>query len=114
MVRALVYTKIVEPSPESKSVGAPAKIRPNQRVDVSVLDRLLCTNQACRELIDKACFKNVNRIRFRNPFFQMLRCTVGTGLQIIASHERRHLLQAQRVRESLSFPKKKVSRGLNS
>jgi hypothetical protein len=103
--------KFVEPSPESKSLGAPAKIRPNQRVDVSVLDRLLCTNQACRELIDKACFKNVNRIRFRNPFFQMLRFTVGTGLQIIASHERRHLLQAQRVRESLSFPKKRFRKG---
>jgi DinB superfamily len=97
--------KFVEPSAQSKPVGAPAKIRPNQRVDLSVLDRLVSTNEACREVIDKAGSKNVNRIRFRNPFFPLVHFTVGTGLQIIASHERRHLLQAKRVRESVSFPK---------
>src|SRR5438034_492209 len=48
--------------------------------------------------------KNVNRIRFWNPFIPGTRFTVGTGLQIIVGHERRHLLQAERVLHSPSFP----------
>jgi hypothetical protein len=50
---------------------------------------------------------DVNRIRFRNPFIPVLRFTVGTGLEILSNHQRRHLLQAERVRESLEFPGRK-------
>jgi DinB superfamily len=96
--------RFVEPSADTKRVSAPAKIRPARRVDLSVVDRFLSSNQACRELIVKARAKNVNGIRFRNPLVPGIRFTVGTGLQIIASHERRHLLQAQCVRDSAPFP----------
>ena len=95
---------IVEPSPKSRRVSAPARIKPTGRLELSVLDRFLSINRACRELIIKARGKNVNRIRFRNPFVPGIRFTVGTGLEIIASHERRHLLQAERVRDSANFP----------
>ena len=40
-------------------------------------------------------------IRFRNPFIPLLRFTVGTGLEIVAKHESRHLLQAEGVRRDL-------------
>jgi hypothetical protein len=106
--------KFVEPSNDSKRVGAPTKIRPGTRVDLSVLDRLVSSNQACRELIERARTKNVNHIRFRNPLLPGIRFTVGTGLQIVASHERRHLLQARRVRESASFPKQSIPQSPNS
>ena len=95
----------VEPSPKSKRVSAPPKIRPTARVGLSVLDRFLSGNRSCRELILRARGKNVNRIRFWNPLIPGLRFTVGTGLEIIASHELRHLLQAERVRDSANFPK---------
>ena len=94
-----------EPSPNSKRVRAPSKIRPAARVDLSVLDRFLSGNKSCRELILRARSKNANRIRFWNPFIPGLRFTVGTGLEIIASHERRHLLQAERVRDLANFPR---------
>ncbi len=94
----------VEPSPNSKRVPAPPKIRPAARVDLAVLDRFLSGNKSCRELILRARGKNVNHIRFWNPFVLGVRFTVGTGLEIIASHERRHLLQAERVRDSVNFP----------
>jgi hypothetical protein len=96
----------VEPSPNTKRVSAPAKIRPTTHIDLSVLERFLSGNQSCRELILRACGKNVNRIRFWNPFIPGLRFTVGTGLEIIASHERRHLLQAERTRNAMNFPQK--------
>jgi hypothetical protein len=47
---------------------------------------------------------NVNRIRFKNPFIPGLRFSVGTGLEVLSAHERRHLLQAERVRALSDFP----------
>jgi hypothetical protein len=94
-----------EPSPNSKRARAPGKIRPAARIDHSVLDRFLLSNQSCGDLILRSRDHDVNRIRFWNPFLPGLRFTVGTGLEIIVSHERRHLLQAQRVKDSVNFPR---------
>jgi hypothetical protein len=96
--------RFVEPSPNSKRVPALPKIRPAARVDLAVLDRFLSGNKSCRQLIVRTRDKDVNRIRFWNPLVPGVRFTVGTGLEIIASHERRHLLQAERVRDSANFP----------
>jgi hypothetical protein len=93
----------VEPSPNSKRVSAPPKIRPAARVDLAVLDRFLSSNKSCRELIVQTRSKDINRIRFWNPFVVGIRFTVGTGREIITGHERRHLLQAERVRDSVNF-----------
>ena len=37
-------------------------------------------------------------VRFPNPFIRGVRFSLATGLHVIAAHERRHLLQAWRVR----------------
>ena len=95
----------VEPSPNTKRVSAPPKIRPAARVDLAVLDRFLSGNKSCREFIVRTRGKDINRIRFWNPFVPGIRFTVGTGLEIITGHERRHLLQAKRVRDSVNFPR---------
>src|SRR5271166_2398746 len=39
--------RFVEPSPNSKRVPAPPKIRPAARVDLAVLDRFLSGNKSC-------------------------------------------------------------------
>jgi len=93
----------IEPSSGTRRARAPRKIQPESRVDVSVLDRFLRSNQSVRELILRARDHDVNRIRFANPFVTGIRFTVGTGLEIISGHERRHLLQAERVRQSRDF-----------
>jgi hypothetical protein len=93
----------VEPSPQSKPARAPKKIVPGTQVDFSVLDRFARSNQAVRELVRSAGAHDVNRIRFKNPFVPLLRFTVGTGLQIIVKHQQRHLLQAERTKQSLKL-----------
>jgi len=95
----------VEPSPKGKKVLAPGKIRPGERVSTAVIDRFLAANKACRELIVRARGKDVNRIRFWNPLVPGVRFTVGVGFEIIASHEQRHLQQAERVKDSKNFPR---------
>lgn len=95
----------VEPSPHGKKVPAPGKIRPASRVSLAVIERFLASNKACRELIVRARRKDVNRIRFWNPLVSGVRFTVGVGFEIIASHEQRHMLQAERVKDSANFPR---------
>ena len=94
----------IEPSAQSKRAGAPKKIAPAARVELSVVDRFLHSNLAIRDLVRQAAGYDVNRIRFWNPFLPGIRFTAGTGLQLMAGHERRHLLQAERVKASGEFP----------
>jgi hypothetical protein len=95
----------IEPSSEGRRARAPRKIDPGERIDPSILDLFLRSNATARDLVRRASAHDVNRIRFRNPFIPLVRATVGTGLEIVSRHERRHLLQAERVRQSPNFPK---------
>jgi hypothetical protein len=95
----------VEPSAQSKHVRAPRMIVPGARIEPSVLNRFLRSNQSARVVIRHARDYDVNRIRFRNPLIPVLRFTVGTGLEIVFKHERRHLLQAERAKRSSGFPR---------
>ena len=95
----------VEPSSKSRRVRAPRKIAPGERVEATILDSFLRSNQKARELVCRASGYDVNRIRFKNPLIPLLRFTVGTGLEIVWKHQSRHLLQAERVKQSVDFPK---------
>jgi hypothetical protein len=95
----------IEPSAETKRARAPKQIAPGTaRIDPDILDRFLRGNEAAREFVRRAGPYDVNRIRFKNPFISVLRFSVGTGLEILTRHERRHLIQAERVRASPGFP----------
>lgn len=91
----------IAPSSASKKSKAPGKIAPVSEVDGAVLDRFLASNEEARRLIERAREMDVNHLRFKNPFVPLLRFTVGTGFEIIAKHQDRHLLQAERVRAAM-------------
>jgi len=95
----------IEPSPKTKRARAPGKIVPSQRVALSVVQRFRQGNDAVREMIHRAASHDVNHLRFKNPFVPLLRFTVGSGFLIITRHQKRHLLQAERVRQSAEFPR---------
>ena len=94
----------IEPSPKMRRVPAPKKIKPGAQIEPDILGRFLDSNHRTRDLVLRARNYDVNRIRFKNPFIPVVRFTVGTGLEIISKHQRRHLLQAERIRESPEFP----------
>jgi hypothetical protein len=96
----------IEATPKMKRVRAPKKIRPGAQIDPSILDRFLDSNHRARDLLLRAKTYDVNRIRFKNPFVPLVRFTVGTGLEIVSKHQRRHLLQAERVRAAPEFPER--------
>ena len=94
----------IEPSSQSKRARAPRTIAPAEHIDASVVDLFLRSNDLVRALVRRAGACDVNRIRFRNPFIPLLRFTVGTGLEIVWRHQRRHLLQAERIKQTPTFP----------
>jgi hypothetical protein len=95
----------IEPSPQSKRAQAPGKIAPAQQIDSSVLELFLRSDDVARALVRRAGVYDVNRIRFKNPLIPLVRFTVGTGLEILWRHQRRHLLQAERIRRTATFPR---------
>jgi hypothetical protein len=95
----------IAPNPGGTSARAPKKIEPAKQVEPLVLEAFIRSNRAVRELAKRASDYDVNRIRYKNPFIPLLRFTVGTGLEIIAKHQSRHLLQAEGVRQAAGFPR---------
>jgi hypothetical protein len=95
----------IEPSPRSTRARTPRKIAPAGQIDPSVLDLFARSNDVARDLVRRAAAYNVNRIRFQNPFIPLLRFTVGTGLEILWRHQRRHRLQAERIEQAPTFPR---------
>jgi hypothetical protein len=92
--------RYIEPATQSTRGRAPSKVVPVVRqIDASILRRFIASNARIRDVIAGARQHDVNRVRFRNPFVPLIRFTVGTGLQIVARHNHRHLLQAERVRQ---------------
>lgn len=95
----------IAPNPGGARARAPRKIAPAQSVEPGILAAFLDSTHSARELVMRASRHDVNAIRFKNPFIPLLRFTVGAGLEIIAKHQSRHLLQAERVTQSDGFPR---------
>jgi DinB family protein len=99
-----MFVRSLEPPVKRKS-QAPAKIRPRGTDDrVEIMRRYHAAHRDIGTLIESCASIDVNRATFQNPFVPLVRMRVGTGLRVIAAHDRRHLWQAQRVTEAPGFP----------
>jgi hypothetical protein len=100
------FLSTLEPPPRRK-MTAPRKIVPTLGKSKDVVMRdFLGLQVEVLALLREAADLDLNRIRFVNPFIPLLRFTVGTGFLVIAAHERRHLWQAERIRERAGFPER--------
>jgi len=95
----------IAPNPGGTRTKAPKKIEPAILVEPVILENYLRSTEAARVVVRQASKYDVNHIRYKNPFLPLLRFTVGEGLEIIAKHQGRHLLQAEAVRQSAGFPR---------
>lgn len=95
--------RYIAPNPGGTRARAPEKIAPAKHVDRSILATFLSSNEDARGLVSRTSEYDVNRVRFKNPFIPLLRFAVGAGLEIVAKHQDRHLLQAEGVRQSAGF-----------
>lgn len=83
------------------SMKAPRAIRP--RVSPPLADavgQFLASHEEVRTFLRAYADIDLAGVRFPNPFIRGVRFSLATGLHVIASHERRHLWQAWRVRRA--------------
>jgi hypothetical protein len=98
------FIRTMEPPPRRK-LPAPRKIIPALGKAGDEVKRAFFLSQSeTLDLLNEAAATDLNRMRFVNPFFPLLRFTVGTGFLVIVAHERRHLWQAERIRQRPGFP----------
>ena len=80
------------------------KVTPEAEGDGQVALRdFVDSHAAARRVMASWEQMDLNHVRFRNPFVPVLRFSVGTGLLIVNAHDRRHLWQAERVKESAGY-----------
>jgi hypothetical protein len=94
----------LEPPPKRR-LSAPKKIVPAARTGkAEVMAEWGRLQAEVKDLLREAAELDLNHTRFVNPFISLIRFSVGTGFQVIATHERRHLWQAERVKANPRFP----------
>ena len=96
-----VYT--LEPPPKWWArMPAPKKIRPAPSPPLALsFDAFLRSQDDVREFLRENANIDLSGVRFPNPFIRGIRFSLATGLNVITSHERRHLAQAWRVRRAV-------------
>ena len=98
------FIRSLEPPPKFK-VPAPRKIVPALRKTPAEVSEEWAKVQAdLADLLREAAPLDLNAARFKNPFLPFVHFRVGTGFLVLEAHERRHLLQARKVRSHPRFP----------
>jgi DinB family protein len=98
------FVQSLEP-PVKHRTRAPRQGIPAPRKERQIiLDQYRGAHDLVRRLIVDAASIDASRARFRNPFIPFVRFSIATGLFVIAAHDRRHLWQAEQVRQAASFP----------
>ena len=77
---------------------------PPALTDVTVLAQFALQQEAFCDLIRQADGVDLNGNKFASPATQLIRLTMGEGLTMLATHQRRHLQQARRLTERPDFP----------
>lgn len=98
------FARSQEP-PVKRRLKAPSSSVPKLAKDRDTILRAFhASNDDIRRMIVDAADVDVNRATFPNPFIRFIRVRVSTGFAVLASHERRHLWQAEQVRKAAGFP----------
>ena len=68
------------------------------------MERYREAHRNLRRLVEDSALIDANATTFANPFVRAIRMRVATGLLVLASHERRHIWQAERIPGSEGYP----------
>jgi hypothetical protein len=99
------FVAMLEP-PVRLNARAPGNIRPaGHRHKAEVWPEFVRQHTHMRASIAGWGQVDLNRAVFPNPLVGYGRLRAGTGLRIIAAHDRRHVWQASRVRAAEGFPR---------
>lgn len=96
--------KAVSPNAKQK-VKAPAKIRPSEStLDAQIVARFVGQQREMAEILKQLAAVDAARIVITSPLLSVITYSLLDAARLIVAHERRHLAQAQRVRQTAGFP----------
>ena len=99
-----LFINSLEP-PVKRRLRAPRGMQPAvSKGRHQILSDFRAAHDSIRRLIADAADIDLNRARYWNPFLKVVNFRVSTGLRVITAHDRRHLWQADQVRETSGFP----------
>jgi len=94
----------IEP-PVTMAVAAPALTIPAAAVDPDwLVDQFLQTRHRYSEAVRRAFGLDLRRLRIVEPIYVPI-VSLGGTLALLAAHDRRHMWQAERVRQAPRFPR---------
>jgi hypothetical protein len=97
--------KIVSPGFKQK-LKAPPTARPAaSAIDAQIVNRFVTQQREIAERIKGLERLDAARIVMTSPFVSLITYSLLDACRLIVAHERRHLAQAQRVRETPGFPR---------
>lgn len=98
-----LFVGLLEPPPRWWSrMKAPRKTRPRVSPPLAeTFASFMATQAGIRTYLRANADLDLVGIRFPNPFLRGIFFSLATGLHVIVAHERRHLLQAWRVRRAI-------------
>jgi hypothetical protein len=94
--RLLVWT--LEPPPKFRMPTTPAFARIETPPNEQVLAAFLGCQEELLAVVASARGLALDRVKIRSPFQEKMQYSVWSSFRITASHQRRHLWQAERVR----------------
>ncbi len=97
-----LFISYEEPPPKIK-LPAPKKISPPSKLTTAVVSDFRALQKQLADFVREWGEADLGDLKVRDPLFP-LHLTVDTELLIIAAHNRRHLWQAENVKESTGFP----------
>jgi hypothetical protein len=85
----------------------PGRVRPaSRKLKAEVWPEFVRLHGQLRTLVSiDAPSVDLNKARFPNPFVPAIKMRAGTALYVLAAHDRRHLVQAQTIRQLPGFPR---------
>lgn len=84
---------------------APGNVQPSSGVPRDeIMRQFREAHDRVRQTAREAALVDANRATFPNPFIELVRVRVATGLHVLTAHDRRHLWQAGQVKARADFP----------
>lgn len=96
--------------PNSKvNFKAPSNWRPTSMYTAKeIVEDFLELQDQLIKAIENAKGLNLSKLKIKSPPFPLVKFRLGEALEIVVTHQKRHLNQAQGVYQSLEFPKEPV------
>jgi hypothetical protein len=100
------FVAMIEPPARFRvPVPLPEMIPPSHGDPLAIWSGFCATQGEVAALVGTSSDLDLVGLRFRNPLAKNLRMfNLATGFLVIAAHERRHLVQARKVRAHAGFP----------